>query len=457
MHRHTPVHIFAAVSLLCAGMVGTAGAQTTMQVRLGWEGYVRADRWNLGFVTLSDPRPRNVTIEFHTPYDRFQGNRIGQGMTIGPQPQTFPLYLPLRAMNVEDLSIIVRDARTRKRLATFPPGPMPATGGLPGMMTDPARSFIGISGRRTTLRSVTRGLPGVPLEAGYLDPSDLPTDAIGFDALDILVLNAPSFSALGDEQQQAIADWVRAGGSLVLWPSDDPVPAAGPLIDVLPCRIGDSAVVELPPDLLEKAGLPPRFRKLPARALLPSDGATPVKLLGSDPLTAYRRRVGFGRVVVCPTDLSALMFAKPQDAYRAWRAVLDGMLDNLPDPEAAVTAPERAYGLNPTALRDHNGLRQIGDMLGTVPGAGRFGFGYVAGVLVGMMVVVGPVDWFVLKRLGRQPWTWVTTGGWIGLVTLGAVYAGHMLKSGELHFRTFEVVDQADGAAVASTKLAGLY
>src|SRR3712207_8616828 len=47
-----------------------------------------------------------------------------------------------------------------------------------------------------------------------------------------------------------------------------------------------------------------------------------------------------------------------------------------------------------------------------------------------------------LKKLGRQPWTWVTTGGWVALINLGAIYAGHVFKSGELHYRTVELVDQ---------------
>ena len=119
--------------------------------------------------------------------------------------------------------------------------------------------------------------------------------------------------------------------------------------------------------------------------------------------------------------------------------------------------PRVGYGPDETQQREATALRQVGDLLGNVPGAGQFGFGYVAGVLIAMMVIVGPVDWILLKKLGRQPWTWATTTGWIALVTLSAVYMGHVFKSGELHFRTFQLVDQADGLAVARTDLAALY
>src|SRR5262249_35178355 len=63
----------------------------------------------------------------------------------------------------------------------------------------------------------------------------------------------------------------------------------------------------------------------------------------------------------------------------------------------------------------------------------------------------------LLKWMGRQPWTWVTTSGWIALVTLGAISLGYVLKSGDLHFRTVTLMDEADGQRAALTTLAGIY
>jgi hypothetical protein len=51
----------------------------------------------------------------------------------------------------------------------------------------------------------------------------------------------------------------------------------------------------------------------------------------------------------------------------------------------------------------------------------------------------------------------VTTGGWIALVTLGAIFIGHVFKSGELHYRTIRVIDQVDGRAVAAEDFVCLY
>jgi hypothetical protein len=63
----------------------------------------------------------------------------------------------------------------------------------------------------------------------------------------------------------------------------------------------------------------------------------------------------------------------------------------------------------------------------------------------------------VLRKLGRQPWTWLTTTGWIILITGGALFIGHVFKSGKLHYGSVRVIDQAGGSLVGETSLTGIY
>jgi hypothetical protein len=63
----------------------------------------------------------------------------------------------------------------------------------------------------------------------------------------------------------------------------------------------------------------------------------------------------------------------------------------------------------------------------------------------------------VLKKLNRPAWTWVTTTGWVLLITTGAIFLGSVMKSGDLHYRTVRVIDQADGQVVAATDVLGIY
>jgi hypothetical protein len=51
----------------------------------------------------------------------------------------------------------------------------------------------------------------------------------------------------------------------------------------------------------------------------------------------------------------------------------------------------------------------------------------------------------------------VTTAGWIGLITTVAIFIGSIVRSGDLHYRGLEVVDQVDGSVVARTEVIGIY
>jgi len=79
-----------AVTLLLGsfGVALPARGATSLQVDFGWDGLIRPGRWNPVFVTLADSSTRNVTLEFHSPYDNYHALLIEQAMTISPQPQT---------------------------------------------------------------------------------------------------------------------------------------------------------------------------------------------------------------------------------------------------------------------------------------------------------------------------------------------------------------------------------
>ena len=165
-----------------------------------------------------------------------------------------------------------------------------------------------------------------------------------------------------------------------------------------------------------------------------------------------------GKIVVVPFCVSDLQFTDNDKADKFWRHLL-GDIHVLPETKPNGQPVNQSY--SPSYSHDENIETQAGmsvaDRLGDVPGAGQFGFSYVVIVLIGMMVIVGPVDWFVLKKLGRQPWTWVTTSGWILLITLSATSLGYVLKSGDLHFRTMRLIDQVGDSTAATADWVGVY
>src|SRR5207249_5203177 len=127
--------------------------------------------------------------------------------------------------------------------------------------------FVGISGNVSTERLIQTQLGQKNISCGYQMPSRLPAVPVGYQALDLLILNQPDLNRIDLDQQHAIIDWVRGGGTLLMWPGPEPLPDTGPIIEMLPCRLGKTLVYEVPRDQLEAKGLPARFAKLTGRAV----------------------------------------------------------------------------------------------------------------------------------------------------------------------------------------------
>jgi hypothetical protein len=466
-----PRALISAILLLPATFAGPARAQgpagnsTQLSVTVGFGDRVRAGRWAPITIKASDAQTRAAVIDLYVPQAGTYAMRVRQYITLSPVPTTVQLYAPLEYGAGGGSVVTLRDADTGKTLARNPEDP-DNTAAFYNRIVSTDHRLVGISGERTLLQVLGGQMGSTPVETTYLPPRLLPRSSIGYDSLDLLILNRPDLAKMEADQQKAILDWVHAGGNLLLWPGDDPLPdsESSQIVQALPCRVGGIQDYLLEQPDLDELGLPKGSdgmrNGLRGRALVPNPevkGAEAIRLFSKSAGNAYSRQYGFGRIVVVPIDLSQLP-SNPSGATRIWDPLLRGT--GLRTDEAGKPTPgvgNTSFGADADAQRQQVAMRVLQDHLGNVPGLGQFGFSYVALVLIGMMVIVGPVDWFVLKMLGRQPWTWVTTTGWIALVTLGALYAGYVLKSGDLHYRTIRLVDQVGDQSAGEVDVAFIY
>src|SRR5205823_5224121 len=134
------------------------------------------------------------------------------------------------------------------------------------------------------------------------------------------------------------------GGHLVLWPDTGPVPEVGPLIDLLPCRIGDVEALTLTPLQLQNQTLPERFGKLRQRRLQPKPDTVAFSPFdGKDPVIV-RGRAGLGHVTVVSFNPSELQFNSAGSAQIFFGSIFD------------VTAKARPSNTNWTTVR-RNGFQ----------------------------------------------------------------------------------------------------
>jgi hypothetical protein len=453
-----------------------------MALDIGWSGNYRAGHWTPIYVTAVDDSgalARTVTLDIVTPQGSSFALNIRNQFVVHPEPNTYLLYAPL-GFRLDETVAVIRDAQTGKRLAEKVFDSSTAINNEDGPISFATAQhgdeiLIGVGGRQSALRMLQRSgtirdnpanvssdtaatedlwkkLEYLSVQVGFLDAKLLPDTPMGYDGLHLLVLNGPDLLEMSLRQQQAIAAWIKGGGRLLLWPGDGIVPDDSPIARLLPCKIGENETVSLTVEDTKKLGVASRLEKLPGRKVTPLPGSTKFDtLLGK--AQVHIGRAGIGSVAVVSVDASQLVFNGEKEAQKFWWPVLGKLIDI-----SHMSPANRQYWQpNPEEARRVAALETVIDRLGDVPGVGKFDFSYIAVVMIAMMFIVGPIDWFVLKKLGRQPWTWITTGGWIALVTFGALYVGRVFKSGELHYRTVRLIDQADGEVVGAMDVVGIY
>lgn len=267
---------------------GALPAVEIVSADLGWGRQVRPDRWNVATVRLKAETPVEAVLEWYVPRPRRAAMVLHQPVVLNPQAGTYVSPLPV-GPDAGAIHLRVADAETGQTLAHWPPQLRAPTALLNRVVLSEgagATPFVGVSGEGAALGWLS---PGAVV--GYREPVLLPGAPIGYNALDVLALNRPDLAAMSTTQQQAIADWVRAGGELWVWLGIDPLPAPSqsPIVALL-----EEALPALPTEVttLANGNL---YRHAPSTA--------------EDPPLITDGTAGEGRIVflhVAPTALPAV-------------------------------------------------------------------------------------------------------------------------------------------------------
>ena len=284
-----------------------------------------------------------------------------------------------------------------------------------------------------------------PAVARLDDLEHLPEQWYGYEGVDALVLctSKPAlWRGLGRERAriEALDQWVRMGGRLVL------------------C-VGAEAAVVLAKDSALARFAPGRLQKMVAlrqtggletyagstNAILPaaSDTALAVPRLGDaegvvevrelDLPLLIRTARGLGQVVFLAADLDQPPLSRWSDAAPLAARLLDLPTDRLPPAEDRGTGVTLGYsdmaGQLRSALDQYDGVH-------LVP------FWVVAAVLIGYILLIGPADYFFLRKVvGRMRWTWLTFPAVVLVLSGAAWLLAHGLKGDRLRVNQVDLVD----------------
>jgi hypothetical protein len=434
---------------------------------------------------LSEPFGGVVTLTARQ--DEMTKMVVSRGFVLVPdlrQEMSFAMKLAFAAQKCE-LRITDADGRTRK-FQEFHLWDYGSGGTLTAL--GPNDLLVGLVGKAqfglADLPNHTGSDSGGKLYLKHKLARRLPWDWTGYAGLDVLVLYDPDWSAIKDRQAEAICQWVGNGGRLLVVLGSRPLPPAHPLARLLGVTAGQVRQVTFSREamsLLLHSALQPATASCRPLALRPgargwavSDYDTGVALTAAGP-------AGFGYVGVMAFDPSSLSAPSGEDLpgsglHRAgvWAGRLNAVL------AAGGRGDGRGVSVTIPAEEDPFGVTFGGDAMSmyeapletraanavtahllSIEELRPLGIWWVILLLLVLALLLGPIDYLLLKKLDRQPLTWITSGAIIILFTVGAWYGVQALRGGRMQVRLVSVVDAVaapDGAATAwRTTYAGIF
>lgn len=272
----------------------------------------------------------------------------------------------------------------------------------------------------------------------------LPVNWLGWDGVDAAFVSDAELGDASAEEVEALALWVRLGGTLVVTGgARAPAIAAGPLGDLLPMEVSGTRTAR---DLsgLEAWGLQPIRRQaaLIAEGVLREDAEV---LLGTqaEPLVV-RRKLDAGAVVMATFDLTAepVKYWDGQEAL--WRRLVGaGLSAGRDEAESLLTQ------VTPPWMYGSAGSVGLAGAAGSTQEASLPPLWLVTGFLVAYIVALVPVNYWFVNRLKRRELAWLTTPAII-LVFFGAAWGtGFALRGHQTLLNRLAIVEVDAGQQVA--------
>jgi hypothetical protein len=276
-----------------------------------------------------------------------------------------------------------------------------------------------------------------------LGPADLPERPEPLAGLDAIVWAGDS-SALAEPQRRAMERWVAAGGQLVVIGGPDWQARTAAFVDLLPVDGLAAAEGGSLAGLAAWAGVsdPPADEPTLATGTL-RDGAIPLVVDGETPILSMISRGG-GRVVFVAADLAT-------EPWRGWTGGPGLWARLLPNDELA----EQFFGGFPVEEEAANAMSQA---LSNLPSLEVPSAELLLAVIVGYILLIGPVSYLVLRRLDRRELAWITAPILVLLFTACSYGIGTAMKGSAIILNQVTLVRTASEASAASVQTyAGLF
>jgi hypothetical protein len=315
-----------------------------------------------------------------------------------------------------------------------------------------------------------------PRKVSYLDNArDLPDHWYGYDAVDVVILTTASDSFVRQLLEQkaarrALGEWVRRGGKLIVSAGRNRQLVAD-LLEQLPlsefdkqplinCRLDGAVTAKGKPAL----ALPIFTRWLPpGREAPPLEVAELTRLRPNavndpesraEPVSTFVREApteedkeglpvivhaasGLGRVVLIAFDLDTPPFSTWPGQKPFWEKMLETELEARPVNE------DRFRGARANMDGESSAIgAELKGRLESFKEVPVISFGWVALFILVYIIIVGPLDYLILKKVfKRLELTWITFPTVVLVISVAAYFTAYSLKGDDLRINKIDVLD----------------
>jgi hypothetical protein len=287
----------------------------------------------------------------------------------------------------------------------------------------------------------------------FLDRADLLPDRwFGYEAVDVVVLATGTDTFVREllegsqARRDALLEWVRRGGKLVVSVGRNQQSVRQLLgkmkVPLLDCPIKDKVTRTTLPTLSRWS----RHQGLPLRGTIETAVLAPgpgVDVLAHEdggagpgaPLIV-QGSCGLGRVLLVAFDLDTPPFTTWDGQQAFWKELYARVAPPLP---GARVHKQPFAGLRPESQELSAELKRGLETFEEVP---VIDFGWVALFILLYIVLVGPLDYFVLKKVfKRLELTWVTFPTAVLLVSVAAYFTAYHFKGDDLRINKIDLVE----------------
>jgi hypothetical protein len=421
----------AAVPLVAraAGPTPTPGTPPgmTMEARALVEGHARTGSWMAIRVDLANDGPA------------FTGELRLVGGTQGRTRFAVPVDLPTTSRKAYTLHAQAPAFGSSLEIALVTGEAVVARRPVAFALHDPGQLVVGVVAERPGPLVAALGRlrdPAGPQPAVVqLTVADLPERPEAWSALDRLVWQDVDAGQLSTEQLAALRTWLAGGGRLTIVGGSGGLGLlAGFPDELLPFR--PTVTVDVDPEAIQGllgGSLPRGAGALPALA-----GSTSVesRALAMDSVLAIAadRPLGSGAVTLAGFDPTTPWLAESTSVDVLWASLV----------------PARGTSRTPLVVGDDGILVSL---LGSMPALALPSIEGLLLLLLGYIVLIGPINYLVLRRLDRREWAWVTMPLLVVGFTLAAYSMGFVLRGTEVIVNQVALVRAAPGTDAAQAQV----